>query len=329
MPGYSRDRFVDLSDRESDELMCGICLQILRSPVVTPCCRHAYCRACMGQWLAVNSSCPNDRQPLIASELQYPQRLACNLLARLRIGCQFSAYGCPHVLELQCLARHEDCCRFNSDRRCADCGQKVGVSTEGSTTCDRLDGPVVGPPLLLEPQQLPLQPVAHNCVLSLKQLNESLAEEVSQLKCEILKLKDRIKTLTDCRDNYALPPDDTQSDHINQVLASARQRLRHPEITYCSLASGLRAKAVDTCREAITTYDTYGEIAAFMSRQFNDCHTSSAADNGPNKWYTMAQAVRCGAALITSDRGWIDMRFGQLRIAVFCVAGVGAPLQPV
>ncbi|CAG2164436.1 unnamed protein product [Oppiella nova] len=300
MPGYDIRRFVGLSQREADEFTCGICLQIFREPTVVPCCRHTYCRECISRWLANTNTCPNDRRGLIASQLYDPQRLVTNLLAKLHIQCHFYAQGCDAVLELQCLDSHADSCPCNPCRQCPDCGLRMAERMDAAP-----DYEIPVPPL-----------VSHNCVNSLKRLNETLAEEMSQLKREILKLKTEIKTLKDRRNEFNAS--DTLSDHISEVLSSARNRICYPEITYCSVSSTQRLKAINKSKEAILTYDSYEQITHFLSQQFN---TSSSGDTTGHKWHTIAQSVHCGEALIATENGWIDLRFGQLRIAIFRAAG--------
>lgn len=164
MPGFEKHRFVNLNQLE-DDFTCGICLQILNNPSVTPCCRQTYCYDCINEWLNNKNSCPNDRQRLIATELYSPQRLVVNLLAKLRIRCDFALNGCQTVVDLECLKTHSNNCPFNPNRNCIDCGLKMS----GQST--------------------------HYCINSLKLLNTSLAEEIFELKSEIEKLKQEIKSL--------------------------------------------------------------------------------------------------------------------------------------
>ncbi len=49
--GYDTNRFIGLSDQLIEELKCGICLEILRKPVVTHCCRQTFCEDCIKSWL--------------------------------------------------------------------------------------------------------------------------------------------------------------------------------------------------------------------------------------------------------------------------------------
>ncbi len=166
MPGYDKSRFVNLSQPLNDELTCGICLGILKNPIVVPCCRHTYCYNCIIKWLNNNTSCPNDRTKLIRSELYHPQRLVLNLLAKLRIHCNFHSKGCDRVLDLECLPMHAMNCQFNPERKCVECGLKMDCES-------------------------------HNCINDLKLLNSSLNNEMIELKNEIETLKKNMESMKD------------------------------------------------------------------------------------------------------------------------------------
>jgi len=171
MPGYDKSRFVNLSKTEHDELTCGICFEILNNPIVVPCCRHTYCYHCIIEWLNNNTSCPNDRTRLIRSELYHPQRLVLNLLAKLQIHCDFHSKGCDTVIDLEFLSSHVLNCKFNPERKCIECGLKMGEES-------------------------------HHCLDNLKSLNSSLNNEIIELKNEIQKLKKDIESLRENRYEY-------------------------------------------------------------------------------------------------------------------------------
>src|SRR4051794_10620552 len=48
MAGYERSWFVN----PPEEVICGLCCNILREPRTTP-CHHNYCSSCMSAWTAV------------------------------------------------------------------------------------------------------------------------------------------------------------------------------------------------------------------------------------------------------------------------------------
>jgi hypothetical protein len=50
MVGLLKNRFINLTPELISELSCGICKEILLSPVMIPCCRQLYCKQCLNDW---------------------------------------------------------------------------------------------------------------------------------------------------------------------------------------------------------------------------------------------------------------------------------------
>ena len=115
MPGIDRQRIVDKSEDELDELTCGICQDIFTEPVVTPCCRQTYCSLCIHQWLIDNNSCPNDRQTLIAKDVIPAARMVINLLSKLKIKCENQSKGCEVIMTIEEMDKHLSVCDKNCD----------------------------------------------------------------------------------------------------------------------------------------------------------------------------------------------------------------------
>ncbi len=72
--GYDLSRFVDISDADEQDLSCGICHEMLSSPVVTQCCQQMFCKLCIEEWLKNSKTCPFDRKDLTISGLSQPPR---------------------------------------------------------------------------------------------------------------------------------------------------------------------------------------------------------------------------------------------------------------
>jgi E3 ubiquitin-protein ligase NRDP1 len=130
MPGYSRLRFVRLSEIESEEFTCGICLEIFKKPMVVQCCRQTYCNDCITEWLTKNEICPNDRQRLTEDGLLEPPRFVQNLISKLRIHCKFQNSGCDSIVELEKLEDHELNCGFNPNKFCDKCDFIIHLGEE-------------------------------------------------------------------------------------------------------------------------------------------------------------------------------------------------------
>ncbi|CAG2110258.1 unnamed protein product, partial [Medioppia subpectinata] len=157
MPGYDKQRFVDISIEDLNEFMCGICMDVFESPVFSPCCRQTYCKDCITGWLKNQKTCPNDRKPLTVNLLSSPPRVLTNLMNKLRIRCDFQDKGCQEVVRLSDLSAHTDSCYCNPNRKCTDCALPVGVG--------------------------------HNCLANMKLTIESITDEMKRLKRENTQLK--------------------------------------------------------------------------------------------------------------------------------------------
>ncbi|CAG2102923.1 unnamed protein product [Medioppia subpectinata] len=120
MPGYSIDRFPDLSAEDRDEYTCSICHEIFHCPVSTTCCLQTFCEDCITAWLQTNRTCPYDRKPLTASKLSQAPRVMVNTLGRFKIQCDFWDNGCREVNKLEDLARHVVNCAYDPTK-CAKC----------------------------------------------------------------------------------------------------------------------------------------------------------------------------------------------------------------
>ena len=127
MPGIDRQRIVDKSEDELDELSCGICQDIFTDPVVTPCCRHTYCSLCIYQWLIGNNSCPNDRQRLSSRDMIPAPRMVINLLNKLKIKCENHSKGCEVIMSIADIDKHLLVCDKNCDS-CKSLKTKISES---------------------------------------------------------------------------------------------------------------------------------------------------------------------------------------------------------
>ncbi|CAG2106027.1 unnamed protein product, partial [Medioppia subpectinata] len=120
MPGFSVERFPELSGEERDDYTCSICQEIFNTPVTTTCCRQLFCEDCITQWLRTNTTCPYDRKQLTRSGLSQPPRLVVNTLNRFKIQCDHWAKGCREVIKLELLPQHTVNCRYNKPK-CVKC----------------------------------------------------------------------------------------------------------------------------------------------------------------------------------------------------------------
>jgi len=77
-------------ERPPDDLFCPICLDVLEDPV-TALCGHTFCAQCIARWMAAESTCPVDRQPIESVSALVPNGALAARVGALTIWCQ---YGC-------------------------------------------------------------------------------------------------------------------------------------------------------------------------------------------------------------------------------------------
>ncbi|KAH9420123.1 E3 ubiquitin-protein ligase NRDP1 [Dermatophagoides pteronyssinus] len=121
--GYDLARFPN--GNVDEELICPICTSVLEEPLQAPNCEHAFCSACIKEWLDRDSICPVDRQPLTMDELKPVPRILRNLLARLDIICDNAEFGCQEVVKIESLQSHHKDCKFNP-KRPIECSKGCG-----------------------------------------------------------------------------------------------------------------------------------------------------------------------------------------------------------
>ena len=73
---------------------------------------HLFCRACITMHLLNSQTCPNCIEPLTVATLSQASRGIRNLLAELKIKCEFFDRGCGKFIELEHLQRHVADCGF-------------------------------------------------------------------------------------------------------------------------------------------------------------------------------------------------------------------------
>lgn len=102
-----------------------------------PKCEHAFCAACIKEWLIRQASCPVDRTVVTISQLKPVPRIQKNLLAKLNIKCDHP--GCTSVVKLDLLADHFKDCDYNPKKPvdCSECGITIAKDILDSHSCIR------------------------------------------------------------------------------------------------------------------------------------------------------------------------------------------------
>uniref|UniRef100_A0A1B0GNP9 E3 ubiquitin-protein ligase NRDP1 n=1 Tax=Phlebotomus papatasi TaxID=29031 RepID=A0A1B0GNP9_PHLPP len=155
--GFDLTRFQGEVD---EELICPICSGVLEEPLQAGVCEHAFCRACITEWLSRQPTCPVDRNAITTANLRSVPRILRNLLSRLCIACDNAMYGCTLVLKLDSLALHLGECEYNP-KRPLPCEKGCGFVIPKDEYKD------------------------HNCVRELRSLIHTQQQKLGELKVEI------------------------------------------------------------------------------------------------------------------------------------------------
>lgn len=123
-------------------------------------CEHAFCRACINEWLSRQPTCPVDRNSLTPNCLIAVPRILRNLLSRLSISCENSAHGCTLIVKLDALASHLEECEHNP-KRPMQCENGCGFVIPKDEYKD------------------------HNCVRELRTLIHTQQQKMTELKSDI------------------------------------------------------------------------------------------------------------------------------------------------
>ena len=106
--GYEDERF---EHPVGPSFHCCICTNVIKDPVMCD-NEHIFCKACITRHLLNSQTCPTCMQPLTVETLKEPSRTAMNLLAELKIRCEFFYRGCGKIVQLGDLKRHVADCGF-------------------------------------------------------------------------------------------------------------------------------------------------------------------------------------------------------------------------
>ena len=121
--GYDPKRFVEQVRRD---LLCFICLCVLKVPRLCEAGEHYFCCNCISQHLATSSTCPGCQEPLTVETLKLPQSFVLIFLSELRIKCDYIVRGCLEHVQLGNLQNHVNGCEYRPVT-CEICGREVNA----------------------------------------------------------------------------------------------------------------------------------------------------------------------------------------------------------
>ncbi|CAG2103201.1 unnamed protein product [Medioppia subpectinata] len=281
MPGYSVDRFPELSAEDREDYSCSICQHIFDTPVTTTCCLQAFCEDCINEWLNNNTTCPYDRKPLTQSQLSQPPRAMRNTLGRFKIRCDYWAYGCREVVKLDDLPKHTANCRHMCDVcpkcRCErtpghDCvdallaqNNELKKQLDNELVINRaaqyMDNCTLGDSCGGSSQQVvcadghvELTP-GHECLTALRAKWRDAQVEIDALKHELQ---------TSRKSDLVIPSD-------SQLLAACKQHLftAAHEVTYNNMDADMTDKTLAIIRSALTIQHNFYSVCSHVCTQLD------------------------------------------------------------
>ena len=119
--GYPEARFTNDVD---DDLLCAICLNVLREPLQCVKNEHHFCAPCIKRHLDVTPKCPSCMEDLCVETLRKPARYLTKHLGSLEIKCDNEARGCREIVKLEHLQYHVNDCGY-TPIPCQYCGEMV------------------------------------------------------------------------------------------------------------------------------------------------------------------------------------------------------------
>eukprot|EP00899_Mesostigma_viride_P014360 jgi/Mesvir1/22925/Mv19441-RA.1 len=113
-----------------EELLCTICMGVLRNPMEGP-CEHLACRECLDGWLqrSGNKTCPTCRQPLAERTIKPGHQAVRSQLDAFEVTCENATRGCTSVVTLGVLPGHLSSCGKGIER-CSNSGCAATVLRE-------------------------------------------------------------------------------------------------------------------------------------------------------------------------------------------------------
>ncbi|XP_053324359.1 RING finger protein 151-like [Spea bombifrons] len=208
--GYDIERFLGYVN---EGLLCCICRDVLEEPLQAP-CEHAFCASCIHGWLVHHNNCPEDRQPLTATDLRPLHRYMRNDLKRLQIRCRNARGGCATICSLESVDRHErDCEHGRMSCRNAGCPAQferrnldahLAVCEHRSRECPNGCGYTI----------LSAQDLQHNCIAELRTELELLR---SEMICRVEETKQEMESRLDSQRRHMVRKESLLQGEVEEM----------------------------------------------------------------------------------------------------------------
>ncbi|KAI8794325.1 tripartite motif-containing protein 40 [Biomphalaria glabrata] len=192
MSRYNVSSFLPVPD---EELLCGICMNILDKPLETP-CRHVFCTDCIHKAVREQSKCPLCRKKCKKSMLKDVLPLVQNLINKLTMKCPNYDNGCITPIKMEYYYDHLVKCEYSVVKcQYKECSahmlRKEIVEHEQNDCIYRHKMCTKGCGLMLST----FQEEKHECVTALVELVKELKEDKANMQKTIDEMKTKISVL--------------------------------------------------------------------------------------------------------------------------------------
>ena len=234
--GYEDERFEQIVSQ--GQFHCIICTSVLKDAVMCPENEHLFCRACITRHLMNFQTCPTCMEPLTVKTLSQASRGVRNLLAELKIRCEFFNRGCGKFIELGDLERHVEECGF-APAVCSNEGCQLEVNKQDLLhhetavcelrkvqchSCNEIKQEINAVKVNLAAINDRLERIetngksVENVVAKVEQIQEQLnkqEESNRQFKADNVEMKKKLNEITKLLQNKQQTPHKIQADQIN------------------------------------------------------------------------------------------------------------------
>lgn len=115
--GISQELVTDSHKSFSADLICSICLEVVRNPKLCKSCQNMFCSDCLTKQLAKSKFCPNR----CVYKDQEVNLIFKKLLHKIELKCYYHVNGCPDIVLYENFDKHTENCIYG-DYRCLSPG---------------------------------------------------------------------------------------------------------------------------------------------------------------------------------------------------------------
>ncbi|KAF9123354.1 hypothetical protein BGW39_009023 [Mortierella sp. 14UC] len=102
---------VEFLHTPSPSILCPVCQDVCREPVITNGCNHSYCASCIYHSIEIEPFCPLCRSRIKIEDL-HPNLALGGLISELLVYCSNKKYGCPQIVRQDALHGHVLYCSY-------------------------------------------------------------------------------------------------------------------------------------------------------------------------------------------------------------------------